>query len=239
VDTGFKGFPKSAVQFLRDLAANNNRDWFQQNKETFESSLRGPAVQLVEILNRQFCASAPKYETDPKQAIFRIHRDTRFSKDKSPYKTHVGMFFWKRGLTKEAAAGVYVALEPARLFIAGGSHAAGPAELLAIRTHVQENHKTLRKIISDPQLLKAMGEFHGEELSRPPHGSPKDHPAIDLIRKKQWLFTTDLPLSVATSTRCTTEIWSRFELMMPFVEFLNVAITKAKRKDPLELSAAI
>src|SRR5947207_5514614 len=101
----FSGIPKEGVAFLRALSRNNDREWFQPRKEIFESKLKAPMEQLVEAINAELLKFSPDHITDPKKALYRIYRDTRFSKDKTPYKTHIAANFPHRNLVKHAAAG--------------------------------------------------------------------------------------------------------------------------------------
>src|SRR5947207_12514475 len=103
----FSGIPKEGVAFLRALSRNNDREWFQPRKEIFESKLKAPMIELVEAINAELLKFAPDHITDPKKAVYRIYRDTRFSADKTPYKTHVAAIFPHHGLAKQASAGFY------------------------------------------------------------------------------------------------------------------------------------
>src|SRR5207244_3382352 len=103
----FPGFPSEALTFLRGLARNNRRDWFQPRKEIFETKVKAPMIELVEAVNAELLKFAPDYINDPKKAIYRIYRDTRFSPDKTPYKTHIAAVFPRRGLDRQAGAGFY------------------------------------------------------------------------------------------------------------------------------------
>src|SRR5580698_7994703 len=137
----FPGFPPEALKFLRALEKNNDRDWFQPRKEVFETKVKAPMVDLVEAINAQLPAFAPEHINDPKKAVYRIYRDTRFSSDKTPYKTHVGAIFPRRGWGRESAAGFYVQVSPKSLGIAAGAYMPGPEQLFAIRSWIADNHE--------------------------------------------------------------------------------------------------
>ena len=124
---------------------------------------------------------APDYVAEPAKAIYRIYRDTRFSKDKTPYKTHIAAVFPRRGLEKHGAAGLYFSVSPKEIEVAGGLYMPGPDTLLALRTHLAEHHEEFRNIIRSRKLRTLVGEMHGEQLSRVPKGFACDHPAADLI----------------------------------------------------------
>lgn len=229
----FPGFGKEAIQFLRDLEKNNNRDWFQAHKKRYEEYLKAPLAELVEAINKELVRFAPDHVTEPKAAVYRIYRDTRFSKDKTPYKTHVAANFPRRGLEKHAAAGYYFHFSAKELLLAGGAYMPGPEQLLAIRTHIAENHKALEKLLKTKRLREAVGQLQGEKLTRPPKGFPKEHPAIDLLRNKQWYFYTNLDAKLVTSPDLATELVKRFKAMQPVIDFLNTPLLGGKRKDPL------
>ncbi|MCP5120127.1 MAG: DUF2461 domain-containing protein [bacterium] len=167
--SGFPGFGKQALQFLRGLEANNNREWFQARKKHYEECLKAPMVTLVEAINRELVRFAPDHVTEPKAAVYRIYRDTRFSKDKTPYKTHVAANFPRRGLEKQAAAGYYFHFSTKDVTVAGGAYMPGPEQLLAIRTHLAENHKAFEKLLRGKRLRDTLGELKGEQLTRPPN----------------------------------------------------------------------
>ena len=171
----FSGFPPEAMTFFRGLARNNNRDWFQPRKEIYETKVKAPMCELVEAINAEMLKFAPDYINDPKKAIYRIYRDTRFSKDKTPYKTHIAAVFPRRGLEKHAGAGLYFSISPQDIEIAGGVYMPGPEQLLAIRTWLAENHAEFRKASRGPEKL--MGKLYGDSLQRVPKGFDAAHPA--------------------------------------------------------------
>lgn len=222
----FAGFPEEGIDFLKRLKRNNRREWFQPRKEIFERSVKAPMTELVEALNREFVQWAPLYATDPKKAIFRIYRDTRFSNDKSPYKTHAAAVFGKRGIAGHSGGMFYFHVSGEGVLAAGGVHQPEPAMLLTLRQHIADCHNQLHELMRDRKLRKLLGELQGEELSRAPKGFDPDHPAIGLIKKKEWLYETTLPASLAATPRLLTEIVIRFRAVLPLVEFLNRAIDR-------------
>jgi uncharacterized protein (TIGR02453 family) len=114
-------FPAEALTFLKGLEKNNRREWFQPRKEIFDTKLKEPMLQFVEAINAELLKFAPEHITEPKKAVYRIYRDTRFSKDKTPYKTHLGAIFPRRGLGKDAGAGFYFHVSAKEVGIACGS----------------------------------------------------------------------------------------------------------------------
>jgi uncharacterized protein (TIGR02453 family) len=222
----FRGFPKEALRFLRALKRNNNRDWFLAHKDTYEASVKAPMTELVTAVGGAILNFAPEMVVDPRRNIYRIHRDIRFSQDKSPYKTHVAALFWPRGLEKNACAALYFHLEPAEVLIAGGIYMPGPAEIRAIRNHIAANWEQSKSIISAPQFKKLFGGLEGEKLSRPPRGFPVDHPAIELLRYKQFLVSITSPPALAESPELFPRIVTAFAGMMPLIRFLNAPLEK-------------
>ncbi|MCC6389685.1 MAG: DUF2461 domain-containing protein [Bryobacterales bacterium] len=231
---GFPGFPQQGIALLRGLKKNNKREWFQPRKEIFDQSVKAPMEQLVDALNAHFVRFAPPYITDPKRAIYRIYRDTRFSKDKTPYKTHVAASFSRAGMERHVSAGYYFSVAPDEIEVAAGIYMPGPEELRSIRNHLAEHHEEFRKILRAAALRKLMGELWAQQLSRVPKGFPPDHPAADLIRYKHWtLFDTRLDPALVVTAQLLPELVKRFQVMAHFVEFLNQPLIGKRAKDPL------
>lgn len=219
-------FPPEAITFLRGLARNNHRDWFQPRKEIFESKIKGPMIAVIEAINAELLEFAPDHVTDPKKAFYRIYRDTRFSADKTPYKTHIAAIWPRHGLVKHSSAGFYFQVSPQGVGIAAGVYMPGPDELRAIRGWLAANHTGFRKAIAQPEKL--MGKLEGESVTRMPKGFAADHPAADLIRMKQWLYWRELDVKVATSAKLAREVARRFEAMAPVIEMLNAPLARAR-----------
>jgi uncharacterized protein (TIGR02453 family) len=220
----FPGFSPEALTFLRSLKRNNRREWFQPRKEIFESQLKAPMIQLVEAINAELLRFAPDHITDPKKAVYRIYRDTRFSPDKTPYKTHVAAIFPHHGLEKQSSAGFYFHLTAKSVGIAAGSYMPGPDELRAVRAWLAENHKAFRAAARRPQKL--LGKLEGSAVTRMPKGFLADHPAEDLIRMKQWLYWVELDAKLATSPRLLPELVKRFRAAAPVIAMLNAPLRK-------------
>ena len=224
----FAGFPQEGTVFLRALRKNNRREWFQPRKQIYEEQVKAPMIELVSALNLEMMAFARDYVSDPKKAIFRIYRDTRFSADKSPYKTHSAAVFAKRGGDRIAGAGFYFGVSPTEIEVAGGAYGPGPQQLLAIRNHLMEHYRAFDRIVRSPGLRKLMGDLRGEQLTRVPRGIPRAHPAADHLRHKQWYFDATLDPSLATTPRLLAELLKRFRAMTPMVEFLNDPLARIK-----------
>ena len=213
-------FPPEAIKFLKDLEKHNKREWFQPRKEIFDTKLKEPMLEFVEEINAELLKFAPEHITEPKKAVYRIYRDTRFSKDKTPYKTHLAAIFPRRGLGKDAAAGYYFHVSAKGVGVACGAYAPGPEQLLKIRRFIAENHKLFRG------KNKLMGPLQGSTLTRVPKGFDAEHPAADLIKMKQWYWWVELDVALATSPKLKGEIVKRFRSIAPMVELLNKALLK-------------
>jgi uncharacterized protein (TIGR02453 family) len=194
----FTGFQPEAIQFLADLAQHNDRAWFQPRKADYERLLKEPLEALVAALDDRFAARGIPLQADPKRSIFRIYRDTRFSKDKSPYKTNVGASMpWVEG---EPGAddvvhgnGAYLHIQPGNSFAGGGMWMPDRPRLEAFRRAVVEEPERVRGAIEDPGFVATFGSVHSHEtLKRVPPGYPPDHPMADLLRYKDLTFGRSL-----------------------------------------------
>ncbi|MGH9612359.1 MAG: DUF2461 domain-containing protein [Bryobacteraceae bacterium] len=227
----FPGFPPEALKFLRALSRNNRREWFQPRKEIFETKVKTPMTELVEAVNAEFVRFAPDHITDPKKAIYRIYRDTRFSADKTPYKTHVAAIFPRRGMERHSSAGFYFHIAPASLAVAMGAYMPGPEDLFAIRSWLTEHHQEFNAAAE--ALRKIMGALQGDSLTRSPKGFDAAHPACDLVRRKAWYFGAELPAEMAESPKLLAEIVKRFRAAAPAIEMLNAPLARrVKRAAP-------
>lgn len=232
---GFAGFPEEAPKFLRSLKRNNRRDWFQPRKHLYEQHLKTPMLELVSALNAGLSRFAPEYVTDPAKAVFRIYRDTRFSHDKTPYKTHIAATFSRRGPERLKTGGFYFSVAPDRIEVAGGIYHPEPDTMLLIRTHIAETHTELKRVLANQKTRALLGELQGDALTRAPKGFDPAHPAIGWIKMKDWLLDATLDASLATSTRLYGEILDRFRAIAPLIEYLNRPLLARKpARDLLE-----
>ena len=168
------------------------------------------------------------------KAIYRIYRDTRFSKDKTPYKTHIAAHFKARDLSQAECAGYYVAVSHKEVAVGGGIYMPSPPTLLAVRSHLAQNFEEFERITAARGLKKLLGgELHGERLSRVPKGFAADHPAAEALKYKSLFYYVELPPELATSKTLFAEVRKRFEAIAPVVEFLNAPFRGKKRRDPL------
>lgn len=226
-------FDEGALRFLRDLEAHNDRDWFQPRKSEYETVVRAPMVELVEAVNAELASIAPDYVTDPAKSIYRIYRDTRFSKDKLPYKTHIGALFPHRKLGKQGGAAFYFHLATEGFLIAGGIYHAAPAALIPVRAHLAKTHDRLTAILRRKALRDYFGDLQGDKLTRPPKGWPADHPAVEYLRHKDFLLEVERPPEAGIGKAAVKDLLKGIRLLQPFISYLNEPYLKPVKGDPL------
>jgi uncharacterized protein (TIGR02453 family) len=227
------GFTRDAIQFLVDLAANNDRAWFNARKPEFERLLKAPMQQLCIALEQHFRARDIPLHADPARSPFRIYRDTRFSRDKSPYKTHMAASFAWAGDGVEAAgsrshmeevhaSGGYFHLQPGEIYVGGGVWHPDAAWLNAFRQRIVEDFDGFRAVVEAPDFVEAFGAVgdDGESLKRVPSGFPADHPAADLLRKKNVTFGRRLSDKEVLSPRLPVVLADAFATGTPLMRYL-------------------
>jgi uncharacterized protein (TIGR02453 family) len=225
----FATFPKEGLQFLRSLKRNNNREWFQSHKTIYETHVKKPMTELIEAMATEFQRFAPEMIASSKVSAYRIYRDTRFSKDKSPYKTHVAAVFPRADLGKHQGAGFYLHIDSTEVLIGGGLYMVMPEDLQVVRNHIAENPKAFKRIVKSAQFRKLFDAISGEQLTRVPRGFPADHPAAEYLRYKQFLAGRTFEAKTATSPRFHKLIVETFRGILPLVRFLNEPIVRARQ----------
>lgn len=227
--TKFGGFSQKTVLFFEELSANNQREWFNQHRSDYQQYVMEPAEQLVIEIGNRLTKFSPSIVADPRinKSIFRINRDTRFSSDKSPYKTHLGILWWEGEAKKLECPSFYFHLEPSRCLIGGGIYIFTKPLLEAFRASVL--HKKY-----GPQLQKILQQadkdfpssIHSDQYKKVPRGFPSDHPRADLLKFKGMTIgeETKVP-SAIFSSKCVDYIIRRFEKMIPLHLWL-LAMTK-------------
>jgi len=220
-------FTPEALKFLRNLARHNDREWFTPRKAQFEELLRQPMLAVIRKITDAMLDFAPHHVRPAEKSLFRIYRDTRFSNDKRPYKTHVAAWWTHTGLDKTSGAGYYFHVSPKEVVIAAGAYMPEKDQLAAIRHWLLDHHTEFRKVLQKPAVRKAFTEFEGNSLTRPPKGFPGDHPAIDLIRCRQWGLAATLPAQAALDPRLAATVIRHFKLATPVVDALNTPIAAA------------
>ena len=222
-------FTADTLRFLRALKRNNRREWFNAHRDDYEAHVRQPMTVVVERLAHDFRAFAPELVASPKVSMYRIYRDTRFSENKTPYKTHIAAVFPPRGLPKHEGAGVYFHVSPDEVWIGGGMYAPQTPQLQAVREHIAANVKQLRSIVESPGFRRRVGALEGERLQRVPRGFPRDHPAAEYLKYRQFLAGADLRPEIATSPRFYGTLLDVFRQIVPLVRFLNHPLLPGKR----------
>jgi uncharacterized protein (TIGR02453 family) len=219
--SSFPGFSPDAVAFLRALKRNNRREWFQPRKEKYEALIKNPMLELINGINAEFANFAPDYVRPAQKVAFRIYRDTRFSHDKTPYKTHIGAIFPRNTAVKFRGACFYFHWTDKELLAFGGVYSPERDELLAYRGLMMQHHEELKEILGNKALKRVLGGMQGEQLTRMPKGFPEGHPAEALIRHRQWYLEANLNHKLLATRKLLPELVRTFKLMAPFVEFLN------------------
>jgi uncharacterized protein (TIGR02453 family) len=213
-----------ALKFLRALQKNNDREWFQPRKAVFDAELKEPMLTIIRKVNDALESFAPAYVRPAEKCLFRIYRDTRFSTDKKPYKTHVAAWWMPEGFKKTSGAGFYFHVDAKEVIVAAGAWMPDKDQLAAIRHWLLEHHLEFRKVLRTAAIRKAFSEFEGNALVRPPKGFPAEHPALDLIRCRQWGLSTSLPATAALEANFATTLARHFKLATPLVEALNTPL---------------
>jgi uncharacterized protein (TIGR02453 family) len=226
-------FDKAALRFLRELEANNDRDWFQPRKQEYETLVRAPMTEIVEAVNRELSKVGPDYITEPSKAIYRIYRDVRFSKNKDPYKTHIGALFPHRLLGKDGGAALYFHLSTKEFLIAGGIYQAPPSALMRVRTHIRDSHDRFANVLREKAVRDYFGALQGDKLTRPPKGFAADDPAIEYLRHKDLLLEVSKPAESGLGSGAVKDLLKGMRLLIPFVSYLNEPFLSRTKRDPL------
>jgi uncharacterized protein (TIGR02453 family) len=214
-------FTAKTLSFLRALKRNNRREWFAPRKADYERDVRAPMIAVVEQLAKDFRRFAPELEASPKTSIFRIYRDTRFSDDKSPYKTQVAAAFRDRRLPRGESAGLYVEVTPGWVWMGGGYYAPDTPALARIREHISDTYPEIDRLTRRAAFTRAVGVLEGERLTRVPRGFSKDDPAAEYLKYRSFLAGRELPAVFATSSAFYPTLVATFKALMPLVRFLT------------------
>jgi uncharacterized protein (TIGR02453 family) len=214
---------KETIDFLKKLEKNNNRDWFMANKKRFDDANNNIIALTDHLIGRIAKFDPAVAGLDPKACVFRIYRDVRFSKDKSPYKTNLGAFIAPGG-RKTMSPGYYFHIQPAMFFAAAGKHMPDAGELFKIRTAVATNPKEFFKIVKSKKFIDRFGGLDGERLSRPPKGFAADHEAIEYLKLKSFTVSEEFSQSEAVSADYPGMLAESFKASYPLVVFLRNAL---------------
>lgn len=223
----FEGFPKEGIAFLKKLKRNNNRSWFAKHKREYELFVKLPMQSLIVALQPHFARFAPDYELHPKYSLFRIYRDTRFSKDKTPYKTHVAAHAVPKGKFKGlGVSGYYMHIEPGMVYAGAGIYMPDGDQLKKIRRAIVNHSDEFLSIVESRRLKKMFGELEmkDERLKRVPVGFEADHPMAEWLRYKHYFVGVEWPESTCYSAKLVDDFVEVFTTADPLVKFLNRAI---------------
>ncbi|HSZ25210.1 MAG TPA: DUF2461 domain-containing protein [Cytophagaceae bacterium] len=222
--------PVSILNFLKDLKKNNNREWFTEHKERYLTEHENMIIFSEALLKA--LQKTDRIETPSgKKSLFRIYRDTRFSHDKTPYKTSVGGGF-KRA-TKLLRGGYYFHIEPGNSYVAGGFFGPNTEDMMRIRIDIDHHYEEWRKILKQKKFLQTFEKLEGECLKTAPKGYTNDHPAIDLLRHKQFILKRSFTdKEVLDSTFLDTVILS-YQNMRPFFDYMSQVLTSDSNGVPL------
>jgi len=215
-------FSPDLFRFLRELKNNNNREWFAENKQRYEASVRDPFLRFISDLAPMLHGISPRFVADPKPSggsLFRIYRDIRFSKDKSPYKTHVAASFPHLGARKDfSSAGFYLHLEPRGCFAAAGVWHPDPATLAHVRNAIVESPKEWQAI------RRSKLEVHGDRLTRPPKGFDPNHPFIEDLKLKDFVSSATYTDKQVCDPKFILEFANICRKMSPLVRFVTTSL---------------
>lgn len=219
---------QNTLDFLADLRENNTREWFEANRKRYEAAKKDIEQGVNQLIAGVAAFDPNIVGLEAKAVMFRIFKDVRFSKDKSPYKTNLGA--WIAGGGKNSMfAGYYLHVEPdGKSFLAGGSYMPPANVLKAIREAIDYDHEGLQEILDEKAFKKNFGTLGGEVLKTTPKGYEKDHPAIDLLRHKSFVVTHAASDKEITSAAFVAKATDIFKSMYPLTQFLNRAIAEAK-----------
>jgi uncharacterized protein (TIGR02453 family) len=214
---------KETLDFLKKLDKNNNRDWFNANKDAFVKANDNVIAIAGELIGRISKFDPDIGSLDPKSCVFRIYRDVRFAKDKSPYKTNLGAFIAPGG-RKTMSPGYYFHIQPGMFFAAAGKHMPDVSELLKLRNAVAKNTKEFLKIVNAKSFKARFGDLDGERLTKPPKGFPADHEAIEYLKLKSFTVSEEFDAKEALSADYVKKLADSFKAAYSLNEFLRKAL---------------
>lgn len=214
---------ETILHFLSELRKNNNREWFSDHKSWYEESKQKFLFITEVLINeiRKFDPSLPF--TDPKDCMFRIFRDVRFSEDKRPYKTNFGSFMAPGG-RKSSYAGYYIHIEPGESFAGGGLYWPPADKLKAVRLHIEQHPEEFRQLINEKGFRKVYPQLYDHQLKTAPKGFAKDHPHIDLLRYQSYAFTHRINDETLAGDKVMDELVKVYQKLYPVNSFLNEAL---------------
>lgn len=222
----FPGFPLGLLHFLEELSRNNHKKWFDTSRERYEEQLREPALAFIAAMEKPLGKISPHMVAVPKKvggSLMRIHRDTRFSKDKTPYKTNVGIHFRHASGKDVHAPGFYLHIDTEQVFIGAGMWHPESAALSAIREAIDEDPKAWRRA-SRGKAFRDLYQLQGDSLKRPPRGYPAEHPNLEDLRRKDHIGVCELDHDLLFDPSVVKSTAAIFKKAKPYMTFLCDAI---------------
>ena len=213
-----QAIPKNTISFLKELKLNNNREWFNENKDQFNT-----IQSQVKIFAQEVNDSLNVSDNIEKIKIFRIYRDLRFSKDKTPYKKNIGMAFHRA--KPELRGGYYLEISADESFIAVGFWNPNKEDLLRIRKEIEIDGQEFKRIVNQKKIKEIWGDLKGDEVKTSPKGYTSDHEYIDLIKKKQFIFIKKLKEKDILDEKFQNELVNYFESIRPFFDYMSEVLT--------------
>jgi uncharacterized protein (TIGR02453 family) len=214
----------STLKFLKDLKKNNSKTWFDANRKQYETAKEDFLLMIAKLIDGIGAFDPPIAHLKPKECTFRINRDVRFSKDKSPYKNNIAGYFNRYG-KKSNDAGYYLHIEPGKSFAAGGLWMPEPQGLVKIRQEIDYSFDTWKKITGNTPFKKAFAEgVKGDALVRPPKGYEENNPAIKYLKLKSFIVTKPFTDTEVLSKTFVKDVATTFKIMKPLLDFLNTAM---------------
>ena len=210
--------PKDTIIFLRELKLNNNRDWFNKNKERFNT-----IKSEVKIFAQEVSNSLNVSDNIEKIKIFRIHRDLRFSKDKTPYKKNIGMAFHRA--KPEHRGGYYLEISADESFIAAGFWNPNKEDLFRMRKEIEIDGQEFKKIVNQKRIKDIWGNIKGDEVKTSPKGFNSDHDHIDMIKKKQFIYIKKLDEKEILNSNFQSDLVNYFISIRPFFDYMSEILT--------------
>lgn len=219
-------FSSETFRFLRDLAENNDREWFQENRDRYLKHLRDPALAFILAVGERLDEISPHLRADPRPvggSLFRIHRDVRFSRDKRPYKTAAGIQFRHARGRDAHAPGLYLHIEPRSCFVGMGVWRPDGPALKAIRERLVEDPDGWRQAVGDAAFRDTF-QLGGESLKRPPRGFPPEHPLVEDLKRKDFIAAAPVPQSFVTSDSAVDDFLAMAGAGVPLMRYLCTAL---------------
>ena len=219
-----KYFSPDYLEFFKELAANNNKEWFDQNRKRYETVVREPFKNFIGQLILEMAKSNPELDIEAKDAIFRINRDIRFSKDKTPYKLNNSALISPAGRKDKNNPGIYLEFGPEKLGVYGGIYMPSPTQVQKVRSYMLENLKGWEAAINKTAFRKAYGDIQGEKSKRIPKEFREAAEKHSLLYNKQWYYHADLSPEVILSENLMDTILDLWNKAQPVKNFLSNAI---------------